>query len=547
MDEQNKNRLKYWGPLLISITLIVGMTIGFKLRDSLRTKRSITTIIERNDRLEQIIDLIDARYVDSINKNLLYRDAVNGIISHLDPHTVYISADKLQGINEDLQGSFFGIGVEFSIVRDTILITSVIEEGPAELAGINIGDKLIKVGDSTVAGTGITSERIIGMLKGKQFSKVFLTLMEPGDMREKVVSIKRDAVPKYSIDASIMLDSITGLIKINRFSATTYAEFKKALNGLQKKGMQSLIVDLRQNSGGYMEPAKQIADEFLSGDKLIVFTKGENSVAREYVAGKKGDFEQGKLAILIDEQSASASEILAGAIQDWDRGVLVGRRTYGKGLVQDQYDLEDGSALRLTIAKYYIPSGRSIQRSFENGRDEYESDFLERFHSGELTGNDSVYQADTTKYYTAKNRVVYGGGGISPDIYVPYDTTKLSSVMLNLIYSDGVKNVVWDYYILNRVKLKNYTSIDSFRKKFKSDTLVANYLNNQDRATEKVLKEILSNKENKNYFKLHLKAQLARLLFRDNGFYTILFSDDNVVLTAKKALQAKRDSLIVVR
>lgn len=533
MKEKNTNRLKVWGPLMMSMTLVIGMLIGFRMRDSLRYKRDITTIIQRNDRLEQIIDLIDERYVDSINTNLLYKDAVQGIISHLDPHTVYIPADKLDALNEDLDGSFFGIGVEFSILRDTIQITSVVDDGPADIAGISVGDKLIKVGDSLVAGTGITSDRIIGMLKGKQFSKVFLTLMEPGSPQQKVVGLKRDAIPKYSIEASFMLDSLTGIVKINRFSATTYDEFRTALTRLKESGMQNLIIDLRQNPGGYMDPAKQIVDELLSGDKLIVMTKGANSVPKKYNAEHTGDFEDGKVVVLVDEQSASASEILAGAIQDWDRGVIIGRRTYGKGLVQDQYELEDGSAIRLTVAQYYTPSGRCVQRSFDNGREEYAQDFIERFHSGELIGYDTAAIEDTTRYYTANKRVVYGGGGIRPDIYVPYDTTKLSTTLLNLIFSDGVKNAIWDYYGANKSDLNQYTSIEKFNKEFDASRLLEQYLATQDRSTRKVINLFFENKKNRAYFKLHLKAQVAKILFKENGQQKVLSTDDMMI---KKAL-----------
>ena len=530
--------MKLWWPMLFAVTLIAGMTIGFNLRDSLRNKRDIATIVQRNDRVEQIIDLINARYVDSVNSNTLYQDAVAGIIRNLDPHTVYIPADRLQTVNEELEGSFFGIGVEFSIVKDTIQITSVVENGPAEVAGIQIGDKLLKVGDSVVAGNGITSGRIVSMLKGKQFSKVFLTMMEPLSGEQRVVTLKRDAIPKFSIEAGIMLDSVTGIIKITRFSATTYEEFAKVLASLKRQGMQKLIVDLRQNSGGYMEPAKMIADEFLSGDKLIVMTKGVNSMARKYVAGETSDFEEGKLAILVDEQSASASEILAGAIQDWDRGVIIGRRTFGKGLVQDQFDLEDGSALRLTIAKYYTPSGRSVQRSFGDGRDEYDKDFLKRYQSGELTGFDTSNNMDTTRYYTAGKRLVYGGGGINPDVYVPYDTNKLSPSLLNLIFSDDVKTTVWDYYLKNRLTLKGYKSVKEFDKKFSADTLVQMYLKQQDRRTRKVVELLLKKEHNKSFFALQMKAQLARMLFRDNGYYSITYKDDNMV---KKALEVLKD------
>ncbi|MBS1688636.1 MAG: PDZ domain-containing protein, partial [Bacteroidetes bacterium] len=352
MDEQRKNSLKVWMPLLFSVVLIVGMTLGFNLRDTLRNKRDIQTIIERNDRLEEIIDLINEKYVDSVNTNVLYKDAVTGILSHLDPHTVYIPADELEGANEDLEGGFFGIGVEFAIVRDTIEVTSVIQGGPAERAGVEVGDQLIKVGDSVVAGRKITSDHIISMLKGKQNSRVYVTMQDAYSSRQRQVAITRDVVPIYSVETSLMLDSITGFIKINRFSANTYDEFATALKKLKGAGMKHLIVDLRENPGGYLDAATMIADEFLDDEKLIVYTQGIHSPRSDYKANVAGMFEKGRLALLVDESSASASEILSGAIQDWDRGVIIDRRTFCKGLVHKQYHMNDGAALRLTPAKY---------------------------------------------------------------------------------------------------------------------------------------------------------------------------------------------------
>jgi carboxyl-terminal processing protease len=535
MDDHRPERLKVWVPLLFSLILIAGMVLGFNLRDTLRQKRDIQTVIERNDRLEQIIDLVNERYVDSINKNLLYKDAVQGIISHLDPHTVYIPAEELQDVNNDLEGSFFGIGVEFSIIRDTIQVTSVVEGAPSDQAGVEVGDQLIKVGDSIVAGKNITSERIVGMLKGKQYSRVYVTLRQPITGRIKNVSIRRDIIPLYSVEANIMLDSMTGLIKIDRFSATTYDEFVKAIQSLKKQGMRQLVLDLRQNPGGYLEAATKIADEFLSGDKLIVYTKGKRSTKAEYRAGKPGIFEEGKLVVLVDENSASASEIVAGAVQDWDRGIVIGRRTFGKGLVQEQYDLDDGSALRLTIAKYYTPSGRSIQRSYKQGKEAYQDDILHRYTTGELTGNDTAFrQEDTMKYYTSEKRIVYGGGGIMPDVYVPYDTSRFTSQLLNILFSETTKNVIWDYFINNRAALEKYKTVQEYNRDFDVDVLVKRY-NTAIKANQLyALNKLLSNRQYKAYFQLQLKAQLARILFRNNGYYSILLREDNSV---KKALQ----------
>jgi len=369
MSDFRRNRSGIWVAFFFPLVLVVGMFIGFNLRNTLRNK----------PKLDEVLDLINDRYVDTVNNNVLYTNAVSGILKSLDPHTIYIPADDVQGVNDELEGGFSGIGVEFAIVRDTIEVTSVIDNGPAAHAGVDIGDQVIKVGDSIVAGISITSERIIHLLKGQQGSIVNVTFKRPGNNVLALKAITRDIIPVYSVDASIMLDGITGFIKINRFSATTYDEFSKALKQLKQQGAKQLILDLRDNPGGYLEAATMMADDFLDDNKLIVYTKGVHSAKTEYKASGAGAFESGRLAILIDEGSASASEILAGAVQDWDRGVVIGRRSFGKGLVQKQYDLRDGSALRLTVAKYYTPSGRSIQRSFANGKDAYMEDYEHRF------------------------------------------------------------------------------------------------------------------------------------------------------------------------
>lgn len=538
MKERRNGRLRTWTPLLFSLIMIFGMVLGFNLRDTLRSKRDILTIVQRNDRLEQIIDLISEKYVDSVNTNVLFEDAINGILSHLDPHTVYIPPNEMAAVNEDLEGSFFGIGVEFSIIRDTIQVTSVIDNGPAQRAGVDIGDKLIKVEDSVVAGTGITSERIIKMLRGKEHSKVLVTLESPGRKNLKRIIIERGAIPLYSVDASLMLGENTGYIKINRFSATTFEEFHKALKSLKQAGMKALILDLRQNPGGYLDAATEIADQFLDDKKLLVYTKGRHAPKMEFTAEEKGDFEEGRLVILVDESSASASEILAGAIQDWDRGVIVGRRTYGKGLVQEQYEMENGAALRLTIAKYYTPSGRSIQRSYAKGKKAYSEDWAHRFETGELTGTDTSFVLpDTTKYYTSNKRPVYGGGGINPDVYVPYDTSKLNSSLLSLVFSDEAKDIIWDYFLKNRAALKEYKSVQNFKVHFKTDELLAKFSKELPQKLKTSFQKVMREPERKSYFEVQLKAQIARYLFRNKGYYEVYSEGD---ITLQKALDIIR-------
>ena len=536
MDATGRGRGKAWTPLFFSLILIVGMVLGFNLHDTLRGKRDIDAVIQRNDRLEEVIDLINEKYVDSINGDHLYKDAISGILKSLDPHTVYIPAEDLQEVNDDMEGGFSGIGVEFSIVRDTIEVTSVIDKGPASLVGIELGDQLIKVGDSVVAGVHITSERIIRMLKGKQKSSVRLTVKHFFSPSLKEVSITRDLIPLYSVDASIMLDDVTGYIKLNRFSATTHREFSAALKRLKESGAKQLIVDLRDNPGGYLGQATAIADELIDGEKLLVYTQGSHASRTEYKAGEKGLFEKGRLAILIDESSASASEILAGAVQDWDRGVIIGRRSFGKGLVQEPYEMGDGSELRLTIAKYYTPSGRCIQRSFAKGKEAYQADYEKRMQTGELTSKDLFVLADTTKYYTANKRPVFGGGGIKPDVDVPYDTLRLSGYMQNRLFGAEVKAAIWDYFLQHKAHLK-FRNIHDFLATFDGEERVLNdYIASTSILNRKKLVKELSRPGVKKYFLTHIKSQIGRFLYKDNGYYSVTVQEDKVVNEALRVL-----------
>jgi carboxyl-terminal processing protease len=539
------SRVKAWTPLFFSLVLVFGMILGFNLRDTLRNKRDIVTVIARNDRLDEIIDLVNEKYVDTVNPGVLYKDAISGILKSLDPHTVYIPAEDLQGVNEDLEGGFSGIGVEFFIVRDTIAITAVIDNGPAAKAGVQTGDQLIKAGDSLVAGVSITSDRIMHTLKGKQHSNVLVTVKHGANGKTGQVTITRDIIPTYSVDATIMLDGVTGFIKINRFSGTTFDEFGVALKKLMGQGAKQLIVDLRDNPGGYLDAATSIADDFLDDNKLIVYTRGVHVPRTEYRAGTKGVFENGKLAILVDEGSASASEILAGAVQDWDRGIIVGRRSFGKGLVQKQYEMPDGAAIRLTVSKYYTPSGRCIQRSFAKGKEAYLHAYESRFETGELTGKDTTEISDTTPFYTAAHRVVYGGGGIKPDVYVPYDTAHMSAALLSIIYSEDLRTEIWDYFMRNRAKL-NFKNVDDFSSAFNEQEKIAgDYLAMLAPDKRKRVLQTLSIPANNEYFKLQIKAQLARLLFRDNGYYTINVKGDEVVNKALEIMNGAQYSKLV--
>ena len=527
----NKSRYNIRIPLLFSLTMVIGMVIGFQLKDSLRNTES-------KNKIDQIINLINEKYVDTLKNNALYEDAVNGMLQHLDPHSVYISPDELAAVNEDLDGSFFGIGIEFAIIDDTIRVTSVIPKGPSEKVGLVVGDAILKVEDSLVAGNNITSDRIVKLLRGQQHTKVKVSLLNCINHQSRLVTIERDEIPLVSLDAAIMLDDHTGYIKINRFSATTYKEFLPALKNLKQLGMTNLILDLRDNPGGLLNEAIAVADEFLDDKKLIVYTQGSKSPKEEFHAEKAGIFEKGKLAVLVDEGAASASEILSGAIQDWDRGVIIGRRTFGKGLVQEQFELANGGALRLTIARYYTPSGRCIQRSYAKGKDDYEEDFEHRLASGELTGNDSLAQADSAKYFTNHKRVVYGGGGIKPDVYVPYDTLLFNKSLLNFINSPSFQNVLWHYYVTHSNSLKSFTTKQDFLQHFDSKELLQEMMYAYYKSNPLPPQKIILNISSGNQFELQLKASVARYLFRNDGYYTVFTNGDEMV---KRALQVLKD------
>lgn len=530
---QRPTGLRVWTPLLFSLVMIVGMVLGYRLHDTLRGKRNISTVISRSDRLDEIIDLIDAKYVDSVQTDMLYEDAVRGILAHLDPHTVYIPAAEVAQSNENLEGSFYGVGIEYRIVNDTIQVTGLVDDGPAEKSGVILADKIIRVNDSLVAGKGITADRISRLLRGARHTTVRVVLQDAVKNTPRHVLIERDEIPLYSIDASLMLDKETGYIKIVRFAATTAEEFEAALKRLKKQGMKRLVIDLRDNPGGYLDAAVDVLDELIEDNKLLVYMKGLHAEKEEFKARSEGLFEKGPLAILIDEGSASASEIVAGAVQDWDRGVIIGRRSFGKGLVQEQYDLSDGAALRLTVARYYTPSGRSIQRSFAAGKEAYARDFQHRFETGELIGADSLVKEDTATFYTSRHRVVHGGGGIKPDYYVPYDSTLFSTPVLSLVFSETMDRLLWEYYVLNRSELATYRSIDAFRTRFdKDEELLQHLVHLMDAKERPKAIQLLKNEKVHAYVLLQIRAGLARILFKSPGYYSIEVTGDNGVQTA---------------
>lgn len=525
----NMNKSQGWLPLLFAIVLVVGMAAGYILRERLPYSQGFFETAKRSA-LQETMDLIKLNYVDPISIDSLEDDAIEAMLAHLDPHSVFIPAKYLQEVNEDLQGNFEGIGVEFQIIDDTVHVVNVLPGGPSAKAGLQPGDKFISVNDSIVAGKGITSAKIKSLLRGPGQSKVAIKILR--ESATKIITIERGTIPIYSVDASYMIDDTTGFIHLNKFSSTSYEECMAAFEKLKEKGMKKLIFDLRDNSGGILGEAVDIADEFLSDDKLIVYTKGDKQEKIEYKCKRPGQFEEGTLIVLIDEGSASASEVVAGAVQDWDRGTIIGRRSFGKGLVQEQYELTNGSALRLTVARYYTPAGRSIQKSYANGRNAYNDEVSERFASGEVIHADTTIHGE--KYTTKGGRTVYGGGGITPDVFVAYDTAGFTADITPLFADQGFGKFIYRYYVSNKDFFDDFKDAADFSKRFTVNDESWKYLQNYIVAN-KIALPALSEKD-KSELQKRIKTWMARQIWGMPGYYEVNNSYD---LTVRKATGTK--------
>jgi carboxyl-terminal processing protease len=519
-----RRKINIWLPLLFAIVMIAGMSVGYKLRENTARAGSFFKMQKRTP-LQEVVDLVQLKYVDTVSQDTLADDAIREMLAKLDPHSVFIPASTLGEVNEDLQGNFQGIGIEFNIFDDTVHVVTVIEKGPSDKAGLQVGDRFLKVGDSVVANNGITTSRIKKLLRGPGASKVTLTMLR--DNKPLQVVIQRGTIPLPSVDAAYMTNSQTGYLHINRFSENTYQEFMQSLEKLQKQGMQRLLLDLRDNGGGILQEAVDIADEFLDGNKLIVYTQGIHSKRQEYRCKRLGLFETGKLAVLVNEGTASASEVLVGALQDWDRAEIIGRRTFGKGLVQEQYDLSDGSALRLTVARYYTPSGRSIQKSYDHGEADYENDIMNRYHHGEMTNADSNHVQNGEVYKTSSGRTVYGGGGIMPDVFVAADTSVISRTLARLYTSNTMSNFAYRYYTWHRSDFSGEKSPLTFYTRYKGSPQIWKAFTDFD-ARDSINFSSLSTGDRR-FAEQRLLALMARQQWRSNGFFEVLNTGDAAV------------------
>lgn len=438
-------------PILLSIGIAAGILIGATFAGP---GTAIQDFARSVLKFREVMGYIEKAYVDQVDSDELVENAITSMLEKLDPHTVYIPAKDVELTNSDLRGEFEGIGIEFNIFRDTIIVLAPLSGGPSEKVGLMAGDKIVTVGGETVAGIGINNRGVIDRLRGPKGTKVDVGILRGRNTKIMDFTIIRDKIPQYSVDAGYMIDSEVGYIKISRFSESTYDEFRDKLSTLVGQGMKKLILDLQSNPGGYMDRAVNVADELIGANMMIVSQEGKEPRANaEYRAYRKGLFEEGALIVLINEGSASGSEIVAGAIQDNDRGLIVGRRSFGKGLVQSMFRLSDGSELRLTISRYYTPSGRSIQRPYENGLSDYHNDFAYRVEHGELFYQDSIKFADTVQYTTTKGRRVYGGGGIMPDYFVPLDTTYNTMYYSRLLSNNALREYALKYAEQNMKKL----------------------------------------------------------------------------------------------
>lgn len=519
-------------PLFIACGIAFGMLLGANMFRP-TTSGNAQSISTAYLKFREILTYIDRDYVDSVHTEDLSDYAIEKMLEKLDPHTTYIPAKEMQLANSYLEGNFNGIGIEFNIFQDTIYVIAPISGGPSEAAGLQANDKIVKVDGKVVAGVGISNQQVFEKLRGQKGTKVTITILRKESKKPLSFTLTRNKIPTTSVDVSYMVDANTGYIKINRFASNTYDEFKDALNALRKQGMTQLVLDLRDNPGGYMDRATKIADEFISGNKRIVYTDGKgDKYDSEVYAQSRGDFEEGALIVLINEGSASASEIVTGALQDNDRALIVGRRSFGKGLVQMPIPLNDGSELRLTISRYYTPSGRSIQKSYRKGMEEYESDLLNRFQHGEMFHPDSIHFNDSLKYKTRRGRLVYGGGGIMPDVFLAPDTTENSKFLTALYSQNIIREFALNYYHDHRKEFKKLP-LETYREQFTVTDKMLNDLVKQ--ATKaKIHYSEKGFKRSRNLIANNLKASIARSIYGPPGFFPIFHEKDTEFQQALK-------------
>jgi len=520
------NKFKLWLPLIFAALLAAGIYVGMRLNEPFKNNRSFFSFrTGQFNKLNDVINYINNEYVDTVNQKKLVESTIEDMLHQLDPHSAYIPSDELQAMNEPLEGNFDGIGVEFHIQEDTIMVVSAVTGGPSELLGIQAGDRIIKVDDKNVAHINISSSQVMQALRGPSGTKVKVTIFRKTNGQTRDYQIVRGKIPIYSVDVAYMLNKETGYIKVSHFAERTYEEYLDGFMKLKEKGMKNLVLDLRGNPGGYLKTAIQIADEFLPDKKLVVYTQGRSRSKESFYASERGFFETGALVVMVDEGSASASEIVAGALQDWDRATVVGRRSFGKGLVQEQSEFPDGSAIRLTIARYYTPTGRCIQKSYEGGYENYENELYERLKKGELLSSDSIHFADSLKFKTPGGKIVYGGGGIMPDEFVAMDTTG-SSVYYGDVNSRGLINqFAYNYLDKNRSAFEKFKTFDEFNSQFTTNDQIFDQFLSFAGKNGVPLDDKGANISGA-IIRVQIKALIARQIWKNDGFYPVVHTLD---------------------
>lgn len=530
-EQQTPSKFQVRLPLILAATLAAGMFIGQQLPHYDNNARFLpgSKAGPVAGTLDEILRYIEAKYVDTVSAERLKIGAVEHLLEQLDPHSVYITPDELAAVEDDMSGGFEGVGIEFLMVDDTIQVVTPLSGGPSEASGILAGDKIVTINDTLVAGVKIDNGKIFKKLRGPKGSSVRVGILRGREKSLRAFNIVRDVIPVKSVDIAYLLDDKNGYLKINRFSARTSKEFLDAVAPLAEKGMQNLVLDLRGNPGGYLEEATDLLSQFFSEGKLLVYTEGRTEKRLDYKSSGRARFNIQNIAVLIDEGSASASEIVAGAVQDWDRGWVIGRRSFGKGLVQEQYPLGDGGALRLTVARYFTPSGRCIQRDYKHDKD-YDHEAERRYENGELSDASKIKYADSTKYYTGAGRVVFGGGGISPDIFIPIDTSFSSDYFFKVRQQIPQFAARW---MENHDRSAFSGSLSEFVRSYSIPDVVleelAGYAEKQG-----IARNDAELKKCRAELKLQLKARVAKILFHQEGLYSVLNDDDPAV---EKALQ----------
>lgn len=524
-----ENRRPYiYLPIYFSITLILGIFIGIILIPSLSNKSNLISIGTKSyDKLNDLLNYIENEYVDTISRNALTERTINGLLHSLDPHSAYISAEMFKEANEPLVGNFDGIGVQFRVINDTITVINTVAGGPSEKMSILGGDRIVKIDGKNVAGIKIKDEDVMKKLKGPRGTQVVVNIYRKSTKQFKEFTIIRNVIPTYSVDISYMPAPAIGYIKLSKFSASTYDEMVEAISKLEKQGMKKLILDLRGNGGGYLDAAINLADEFLDDKKLIVYTEGAHRSKKNYYAKNKGLFEKNELVVLIDEFSASASEIISGAVQDNDRGLIIGRRSFGKGLVQEQIQLADGSAVRLTVARYHTPTGRCIQKPYSGDMEEYYMEFYQRLMEEDAEIIDSLNLLDTIKYKTPMGKVVYGGGGIMPDIYVPNKAEFISDYYRKVLNKGLINDFAFKYADNNRTSLRSYGSAQGFMASF---NITQNVFN--DFVAYAETKGVKRNEDGiklaEETLRTQIKGAIGRNIYDDDAFYPVILKVDKV-------------------